>query len=329
MFEEERFENVELENVIGFDQELYNLLHVPPNCKEQNTSVVTNILLADVSVNTKLEKGEERGSQPVPVLFDVIPEMVEDTQTIEKVLEMDAVETLDKTLVNTNYVIQSNTVKETLQKEEQTTSFYEELTIPLIRNTDDQLNVFLAMDMQQSTGIEEPINGKDIIPIVRSLEDQLSVFLAADIQVNTEEDEHEVSNMERNVPILTNTDDDIHTFEGDNDSIKRIMQDGNADGIPETKPTPGAVKRKSRIKSEPRKSKVESKVKSENEKKKRNRKLRAGRMIQRVIPLIIILKMTKSLLLNQKSLQDQSQKENLHKTLNYGLEKVIPMMMIS
>ena len=55
MFEEERFENVELENVIGFDQELYNLLHVPPNCKEQNTSVVTSILLADVSVNTKLE----------------------------------------------------------------------------------------------------------------------------------------------------------------------------------------------------------------------------------------------------------------------------------
>merc|ERR1712079_757217 len=51
----------------------------------------------------------------------------------------------------------------------------------------------------------------------------------------------------------------------------------NADDIPETKPTPGAVKRKSRIKSEPRKSKVESKVKSENEKKKRNKKLRAAR----------------------------------------------------
>jgi len=56
-----------------------------------------------------------------------------------------------------------------------------------------------------------------------------------------------------------------------------LEDNDNADDIPETKPTPGAVKRKSRIKSEPRKSKGEPKVKSENEKKKRNKKIRAAR----------------------------------------------------
>merc|ERR1712106_194932 len=51
--------------------------------------------------------------------------------------------------------------------------------------------------------------------------------------------------------------------------------DDKDDDIPETKPTPGAVKRKSKIKSEPRKSKGESKSRIESEKKKKGRKPKA------------------------------------------------------
>merc|ERR1712013_813446 len=223
-----------MESVIGSDQELYNLLDVLPNFKEKNAIEETSPILDDASVKTKLEKEEEegkQGSEAAPTIFGGIPLMAEDTKTIDKVLELDAVETLDKTLVNTNYVIQSNTEKETSKKDEDTAS-YEELTIPLIRNMDDQLNVFLAMDMQQTPVTVEPQKAEELIPIVRSLDDQLSVFLAADLQVNTKEEENEVSNIqepntsrkelfkleEKTMARPTNPEDVLNTFNEDSDS---------------------------------------------------------------------------------------------------------------
>lgn len=65
-----------------------------------------------------------------------------------------------------------------------------------------------------------------------------------------------------------------HVFQKVEDDLEAMFAglDDNGDDIPETKPTPGAVKRKSKVKAEPRKSKGESKVKPDSEKKKRGRK---------------------------------------------------------
>merc|ERR1712179_873977 len=111
------------------------------------------------------------------------------------------------------------------------------------------------MGMFQDTRDPEPLQEEHIDPKKRE-------------ETNDEEQKNKENPKEQ---VFQKVEDDLEAM------FAGLDDNDNADDIPETKPTPGAVKRKSRIKSEPRKSKVESKVKSENEKKKRNKKLRAAR----------------------------------------------------
>merc|ERR1711892_770262 len=227
-----------LEKVIGSDQELYNLLDVLPdtNAGAQNDNTVAKF------VN---ENQSNQSTAALEVIHDPLSEklimndMVQDKQDINQEMEMDAVETLEKTLGVTNYVIQSNTVN---TGEESSKS--EEPMIPLIRSTEDQLSVFLASMVthivtQSMTAEQEPEplehsleieteatedgNKEQSIPLIRNTDEQLSVFLATNKQAIIGEHEHDVLGMslaakqDHIVPLIRNTDEQLSVFLGNTD----------------------------------------------------------------------------------------------------------------
>merc|ERR1712130_351764 len=91
-----------------------------------------------------------------------------------------------------------------------------------------------------------------------------------DLESNKNDEEHKNSENPKE-QVFQKVENDLEAM------FAGLDDNDNADDIPETLPTPGAVKRKSKIKSEPRKSKSELKSKHESDKKKRNKKSRAAR----------------------------------------------------
>merc|ERR1712123_137788 len=227
-----------LEKVIGSDQEMYNLLDVLPD---------TNSGTQNDNPNTKFvnEIQSNQSKTALEVIHDPLSEklmmndMVQNEQNINQEMEMDAVETLEKTLGVTNYVIQSNTVD---TEEESNKS--EEPMISLIRSTEDQLSVFLASMVthivtQSMTAEQEPEplehsleieteatedgNTEQSIPLIRNTDEQLSVFLATIKQAIIDEPEHDVpwmslaAKQDHMIPLIRNTDEQLSVFLGNKD----------------------------------------------------------------------------------------------------------------
>eukprot|EP00092_Neocalanus_flemingeri_P022271 GFUD01024151.1.p1 GENE.GFUD01024151.1~~GFUD01024151.1.p1 ORF type:complete len:1611 (+),score=665.74 GFUD01024151.1:349-4833(+) len=146
-----------LEKVIGSDQEVYNLLDVFPDEKTQMNK----------------HAGENDAGNPIQETVNVVNDdlisdnlqlvdITEEEANIDQKMEMDAVETLEKTLGVTNYVIQS--IKESSTSEPETKAHdNEEQSIPLIRQIiDDQLSVFLGNGEQNQVNDEGVFEREDI-----------------------------------------------------------------------------------------------------------------------------------------------------------------------
>merc|ERR1712192_5130 len=197
----------DLEKVIGSDQEVYNLLDVFP---QYNGAQIENLNKKSVKED---KENQYHAALDDPMLKKLTVSNKTNDQSSNQTMEMDAVETLEKTLGVTNYVIQSKA----------------EQMIPLIRGEDEQLTVFLATTTQPLTddvdfkviGQEEEIKSNVEIPLIRNPDDQLSVFLASNLNPVLAEQEQ---NVDQHIPLIRNPDVQLGVFLGNNEHSQHIEE---------------------------------------------------------------------------------------------------------